>query len=421
MTDTNQNKRILIIAYHFPPCKTSSGIQRTLKFSTYLREYGWDPLILTISPLAYEHTSLDQLREIPDDVVVERAFGLDTSRHLAIAGRYFLRMAQPDRWISWWPAAVWTGLRMIKRYQPAAIMSTFPIATAHRIGLSLQRRSGLPWIADFRDSMTEADYPREASTRIIHRNLEKQIIRHCTKAVFTTEPTRQMYTDRYPEYAETHWEVIENGFDEENFHDAEVGINPDPLGTSGQLTLVHSGLLYPIERDPRPFFSALGRLKQIGQIDSTSLQIVLRATGVDELYRPMLRELNIDDIVHLEPVIGYRDALREMLRADGLLLFQGSDCDHQIPAKIYEYFRAGKPILALVGPHGITASKLRQAYVPDIADMTNADDIATSLLVLLRRIRNGGKSGVARDFAARNSRKSRSAELAAILHQLTRS
>jgi hypothetical protein len=60
--------------------QNSSGIQRTLKFCTYLREYGWDPLILTISPAAYETTSADQMREIPDDVVVERAFGL---RHLS--------------------------------------------------------------------------------------------------------------------------------------------------------------------------------------------------------------------------------------------------------------------------------------------------------------------------------------------------
>jgi glycosyltransferase involved in cell wall biosynthesis len=419
MTNTPENKRILIVAYHFPPCKTSSGIQRTLKFCTYLKEYGWDPLVLTISPMAYESTSLDQVREIPKDVVVERAFGLDTSRHLAIAGRYFGWMAQPDRWIGWWPGAVWTGMRMIKRYQPAAIMSTFPIATAHRIGLSLQKKSGLPWVADFRDAMTEPDYPRDPWTWKVHRKLEQEIVRHCTKAVFTTEPARQMYADRYPEYPDAHWDVIENGFDEENFRDAEFGIDPAPLGAFGQLTLVHSGVLYPIERDPRPFFSALSKLKHTAQIDGARLRIVLRATGADDLYRPMLSELGVEDIVHLEPVIGYRDALQEMLRADALLLLQGGDCDQQIPAKIYEYFRAGTPILALVGPHGITASKLRQAGVLDIADMADAEDIAGSLLNLIQRVRNGNRVGVSREFAARNSRKARSAELANILNELT--
>jgi hypothetical protein len=99
--------------------------------------------------------------------------------------------------------------------------------------------------------------------------------------------------------------------------------------------------------------------------------------------------------------------------------FRGATCDHQIPAKIYEYFRAGKPILALVGPHGITATKLRQAHVSDISDMTDTESIAARLLELLRRLRNGGINGVAPEVAARSSRKARTAELAEILNQLT--
>lgn len=415
----HKNKRVLIVAYHFPPVKVSSGIQRTLKFCTYLREYGWDPMVLTITPSAYENTSQDQLKEIPDDVIVERAFGLDTSRQLAIAGKYFHWMAQPDRWISWWPGAVWTGMRMIKRYQPAAIMSTFPIATAHRIGLSLQKRSGLPWVADFRDSMTEPGYPRDLLTWKIQRKLEEQVVKHCAKAVFTTEPTRQMYAERYPEYDDARWAVIENGFDEENFLNAEAELESTPLGADGQITLVHSGVLYPKERDPRPFFAALATLKRNGKIGAQDLQIILRATGSDEFYQPMIAELGIGDIVRLEPVVDYRDALREMLRADGLLLFQGGVCNHQIPAKIYEYYRAGKPILALVDPIGISASMLRDVGVPDIADITSAEQIANTLLGLMNALKEGRRSGVAKDAAAKNSRKSRSAELANLLNQLT--
>ncbi len=411
------NKRLLMIAYHFPPVRVSSGIQRTLKFCAYLREFGWEPLVLTVSPHAYEITSPDQLGEIPPGVVVERAFGLDTSRHLAIRGKYLHWMAQPDRWVSWWPAAVWTGMKMIRKYQPQAIMSTFPIATAHRIGLSLQKRSGLPWVADFRDSMTEQGYPRDPLTWRVHRRLEEEAVRHCAKAVFTTVPTRDMYAERYPEIAADRWTVIENGFDEENFRDAENGLSQAPLGQDGQLTLVHSGVLYPKERDPRPFFAAISQLKNAGKIDGKSLRIVLRATGSDGLYKPMLDELRIDDIVHLEPVVPYREALQEMLRADALLLFQGSVCNHQVPAKIYEYYRAGKPILALADPAGISAQMLRDVGVRDIADIADQSAIATTLENMLDAMRRKARSGVAREAAALNSRKSRTAELARLLDQ----
>ena len=38
-------KRVLMIAFHYPPASVSSGIQRTLKFSAYLPELGWEPSV----------------------------------------------------------------------------------------------------------------------------------------------------------------------------------------------------------------------------------------------------------------------------------------------------------------------------------------------------------------------------------------
>ena len=409
-------KRILMIAYHFPPVRVSSGIQRTLKFCTYLREYGWDPLVLTISPRAYELSSPDQLKEIPADVIVERAFGLDTSRHLSIAGKYFHRMAQPDRWVSWWPGGIWTGMKMIRQHKPAAIFSTSPIVTAHLIGQSLVTRTGLPWIADMRDSITEPGYPRDPLTWKIHRKIEENIVNRCTKAVFTTEPTRQMYAERYPDLPESRWSVIENGFDEENFCDAETNLPIEPLGAPGQITLVHSGILYPHERDPRPFFAAIARLKMAGEIDSSRLQIILRATGNDELYKPMIANLQIGDIVRLEPVVAYRAALQEMLRADGLLLFQGSICNHQIPAKIYEYYRSGKPIFALVDLGGISAKMLRQAGANDLANIADVENIVDVIRQFMKKLSHEHYAGVARSFANTHSRKSRTEQLAQLLN-----
>ena len=412
------NRRVLLIAYHYPPVKVSSGIQRTLKFSAYLRENGWEPMVLTISPRAYEQVSDEQMAEIPAGMELARAFGLDTARHLAIGDRYPGWLAQPDRWVSWLPAAVWRGTAMIRRFRPSIIMSTYPIATAHLIGLSLKRLSGLPWVADFRDSMTEPGYPRDPATWRIHRRLEQAIIRHCDRAVFTTEGTLQMYAERYPEKPASNWSVIENGFDEENFRDAESGFKSSLLGQPGQLTLIHSGVLYPQERDPKPFFAALRALKEAGKISAGQLQIVLRATGSDDLYRPLLSDLGLADIVKLAPTVSYRDALREMLQADGLLLFQAGMCNHQIPAKLYEYLRAGRPIFALTDSKGNTATSLRAANALDIVDITDVDSIAAGLQRFIKRLEEGISQGVPREIANLHSRRSRTRELALLLDQV---
>ena len=81
-------KRVLMIAYHFPPLAGSSGIQRTLRFVQHLPKFGWEPLVLSADPRAYERTSNDLMSEVPDGIVVRRVFALDTARHLSIAGRY---------------------------------------------------------------------------------------------------------------------------------------------------------------------------------------------------------------------------------------------------------------------------------------------------------------------------------------------
>ena len=39
-------KRVLMVAYHFPPLAGSSGIQRTLRFVQHLPALGWQPLVL---------------------------------------------------------------------------------------------------------------------------------------------------------------------------------------------------------------------------------------------------------------------------------------------------------------------------------------------------------------------------------------
>lgn len=413
------NRSVLIVAFHYPPVHGSSGIQRTLKFSTYLREHGWEPIILTASPRAYERTSDDQMAEIPAGIRVERAFALNTAKHLAWGGRYFNWAAQPDRWVSWWPAAVWQGMRLIRRLRPAVIMSTCPIPTAHLIGLTLQRLSGLPWIADCRDSISEPGYPEDPLTWRTNRRLERAIIRRCTKAVFTTSGTRRMYAERYPEQPGERWAVIENGFDEESFRGAEqVAVGPQPAA-SRPITLLHSGVLYPRERDPRPFFAALRALKSEGAIDAGTLRVLLRATGSDAAYQQTLVEQGINDLVQLAPPVGYRDALHEMLNADGLLLFQAAICNHQIPAKLYEYLRAGRPVLTLTDHAGDTAAAMREVGAADIVDIADEQDIARGLRRFVEGLRQGRLAGVPRSVADRNSRRARTSELAALLDEVS--
>ncbi|RJG07064.1 glycosyltransferase [Noviherbaspirillum cavernae] len=410
-------KRVLMIAYHYPPQHGSSGIQRTLKFSRYLPEFGWDPVVLSARPAAYPSVSNDQLVEIPSSVHVHRAFALDASRHLSIRGRYLRAMALPDRWSSWWLGAVPSGLRLIREHRPDVIWSTYPIATAHLIGHALHRLSGIPWVADFRDPMTDEGYPADAVVRGAYRWVERRTILNCSHAVFTTPGAANIYRARFPHLPASRFRVIENGYDEENFSGAAALPANAPQGEK-PFVLLHSGIIYPSERDPRPLFEAVAALVAQGDVSSRDFRLVLRAAHHEELLRQLAHQHGIADIVTLLPPIPYREALSEMLAADGLLILQAASCNGQIPAKLYEYLRAQRPILALTDPAGDTAATLRNAGIDTIARLDSRDCIMAALRRFIDMARQGAAPMAAMDKVLANSRKARTQELANLLDQV---
>jgi glycosyltransferase involved in cell wall biosynthesis len=408
-------KRLLVIAFHFPPIAGSSGVQRTLRFVQHLPRFGWEAIVLTCHTRAYQQTKSDLLGEIPAGTIVERAFALDTERHLSIRGRYPGWLARPDRWVTWWPDAVRLGKSMIRRYAPSAIFSTYPIATAHVIGHSLARASGVPWIADFRDPMAQEGYPADPRTWASFKRVEERVFSQAAACTFTTPGAAALYRNRYPD-SSARMEIIENGYDEEAFNALQTKSASQPLNP-GVLTILHSGIVYPSERDPTELFAALGLLKQRG-VDEGRLRIRFRAPVHEHLLRSLARRNDVERMVEILPHLPYREALAEMLRADGLLLLQAANCNEQVPAKLYEYLRAGRPLMALTDEAGDTAKLLRAGGIDAISRLDTARDIAA----LLGRFVNADYRGmVAHEQAvAGASRAARAQQLGRLMDSLTR-
>jgi len=414
-------KRVLMVAYHFPPLAGSSGIQRTLRFVQHLPAFDWQPLVLSASPRAYERTSEDMSADIPPGTVVERAFALDTARHLSIRGRYIGALAQPDRWMSWRFDAVRRGMQMIREFKPEAIWSTYPIATAHVIAAELQRRSGLPWIADFRYPMAQDGYPADPQTWQAFKRIETQALNQAGLSTFTTPSAAAEYRLRYPQAAHK-VSLLENGYDEETFSRAAGAATAQPQEplNPGAFTLLHSGIVYPSERDPTHLMQALALLHNAGRISPTRLKLRFRAAVAEDLLHRLAAEHGVSDYLEVLPPAPYQQALSEMLRADGLLILQASNCNAQIPAKLYEYLRAGRPMVCLTDPQGDTASTLFAAGVRSVAPLDQAEAIAELLLRMLVPGAAGAPAATATAEAVEGaSRRGRSAQLAQLLERLT--
>jgi hypothetical protein len=396
--------KVLMIAFHFPPYRGGSGVHRTLKFSQYLPEFGWDPIVLTATPRAYPTAGDDQLAEIPEQVLVKRAFALDAARHVSLRGFYPKFLALPDRWASWWLAGVVAGLRLVRKHRPKCIWSTYPIATAHLIALTLHKITRLPWVLDFRDTMTEENYPEDATTWEIYRWIERHAIEACSLAVFTAPGALTLYAERYPRVTDTRWKVIPNGYDEADFAGIENRPRTTPL-SSRPLTLLHSGVLYSSERNPDAFFAAVSRLRQAHRIGPNDIKIVFRGCGEEDGYRRKLAGFGLADMIFLEKTIPYREALGEMMASDGLLVFQAGNCNQQIPAKIFEYFRAQKPIFTLTDPRGDTAALMSSAGMTSVVRLDSVEEIQSGLMKFVRQVRHGEAPIPTCDTIAQYSRK----------------
>lgn len=407
---TGSKNKVLMVAFHFPPLAGSSGIQRTLRFVQHLPDLGWEPYVLTITPGAYENTSDDLMRDVPLGTIVHRALGFDTARQLSLGGRYPSFFARPDRWVSWWPSAVLKGLEMIKRYSPQVIWTTYPIATAHRIGASIHQRSGLPWIADFRDPMAQDGYPEDPATWRSFERIERTAIAQACHSTFTTPSAMRAYQERYPQHAQK-ISLLENGYDEESFIGCEAGAPLNP----GAVTLLHSGIVYPSERDPTSLFQALHFLLERGTICDSTFRLRFRAAVHQDLLSTLSEKYATQGIIEILPPLPYREALSEMLRSDALLILQAANCNEQIPAKLYEYLRTGRPVLGLTDPKGDTAWALRNAGITNIASLENANAIAGALSTFLDQIARGQSNVALPEAVQAADRRSRSRILAQLL------
>jgi glycosyltransferase involved in cell wall biosynthesis len=148
------------------------------------------------------------------------------------------------------------------------------------------------------------------------------------------------------------------------------------------------------------------------------LRVTLRATGHDQNFQPVVVRLGLSEIVSLAPMVPYRDALLEMQSASALLVFQGHTSNPAVPAKLYEYFRAGRPILALADADGDTAALLREEGVGVVLPIDDAAAIAAGLAKFLQDLQAGTVSVMSRERAASFERGSRARELAVLFSEV---
>lgn len=374
-------KRVLIITYYWPP-SGGSGVQRWLKMSKYLPEYGWQPVVYTAEGAEYpvEDPSLE--KDVRPEVEVIRrpitepysfykkflgmkkeqkvkAGFIDDTGHkqgwkerlsIWIRGNFFI----PDARCWWVKPSVKYLKSYLKEHPVDAIISTGPPHSMHLIAMQLKEALGIPWIADFRDPWTEIDYysklrlTRWADRK--HHRLEHEVLTKADKVV-TVSPN---WACRLEALGAPKADVVYNGFDE-----SDLGQTGDAF-VSDKFTLTYLGVLFKV-RNPECLWLALGELVAEDSRFAEKLQVKLIGQVDKEVTQTITRN-GLKDHVVLSPYIPHNQVADALHQSSVLLLplmsNDESDTLGLIPAKVFEYMASGRPILCIGPTNGDTAKIL---------------------------------------------------------------
>ncbi len=228
------------------------------------------------------------------------------------------------------------------------IYSSAPPFSLHLSARRLRRRSGIPWVAEFRDPWVHPGSTRPPArhplTSGIDRFLERRVLASADAIVMATESAKEHVAHRLPASERGRVLVARNGI-------PDWGEPPPLPGGSTPFRIVHTGTLYQ-DRNPAGFFAALAQYVRHSGITPSRLQIEMigrqyQGTSVTAL----VERMGVREFVQFEDWLPHEQVRERLFRANALLLFaQGQPL--QVPNKLYEYLAVRRPILAFVDQHG---------------------------------------------------------------------
>ena len=370
-------KKVLIITYYWPPTG-GSGVQRWVKFSKYLPQFGWQPVIYT--PENPEMTSIDKTLEedVPNEaVVIKRHITEFYSLYRKLTGgksatgqevnpinnqkktfkqklMLFLRgnLFIPDPRVTWVRPSVRFLKKYLKEHPVDAIVSTGPPQSMHLIARQLSKATNIPWVADFRDPWTKMFYFKHLClckwAEKKHHRLEQEVLDDAT-VVVAVSPLVQ---EEFQTMTDTPVELITNGFDADDFDQV---VEPD-----GYFNITHTGL-FASDGNPEVLWLALAEKCQ----SDPDFYKLLRIRLVGKTDKEIIDSINAAGLGKHLINLGYQYhniAVREQKNASLLILPLRKEPEYRatLPGKLFEYLASRNPILGIGQTDGAMARIVNQ-------------------------------------------------------------
>jgi len=357
-------KKVLFITYYWPPSGKAS-LHWPLKIIKHLPSFGWQPLVLTVDEDTFSQKDETFINEIRSEVKVIRAKSFEpfdiykkftgkgkdeqlvASETISNKNKSFthrlsiwirMNIFIPDARVGWYFPAVKVGLSLLKKEKVNAIVSIGPPHTTHLIGKKISSKLGLPHIPVFIDPWVDISYyrnfKRNKLTLSIDNRLEKSVLQNATAAVFVTETMKDDYIKKYP-FINEKSKVLYWGYSEEDFM-MDDGKWKTEEGK--EEVILHAGNIFDYQ-NPKQFWKTLKDVIDKGR----KLKLVFIGTVSPEI-KHSITNAGLNLYTEYRGFLPYKEMLKEMMKSSYLLVCATEP--RHVPGKLFEYLRAGKPIIA---------------------------------------------------------------------------
>ncbi len=418
--------KVLIITYYWPPAG-GSGVQRWLKFVKYLQDFGIEPIVYTAKNANYEVVDESLIAEIPKNITVLKQPILEPNRFLKkkkvatatvnsnpsffqkilqyVRGNYFI----PDARKYWVKPSVKYLVNYLKTNTVDVIITTGPPHSLHLIGMQLQQKLGVKWIADFRDPMSNLFYNDDLlltdSSKSKLKKLEKEILLTADKVITVSHHIQQEF-----QKIRENVEVITNGFDDEVSESESTTLDT-------KFTLSHIGLL-PYQSNPIALWKVLEELISENKSFASDLQINLVGNVSDKVIQS-IAEFGLKKHISLIDYVSHKKAIELQKQSQVLLLLipKVDGAEGIITGKAFEYLTSNRPIFAIAPTNGDLATIIKNTNSGTVIDFENVVQLKTTILEFYKKYKVGNLKVDVQNIEQYH-RRSLTAQLAKIIENI---
>ncbi len=400
-------QKVLIITYYWPPAG-GPGVQRWLKFVEYLPDFGWIPIVFVPENPTYPILDESLVQKVPPGIKViqhpiiepyrwAKLFSQKKTKRISkgiiashqkqsllerlllwVRGNLFI----PDARKFWVNPAADRLMQLIKKEEITTVITTGPPHSVHLIGLELKRTLKVQWLADFRDPWTSIGYHKKLkltrASQHKHKRLEKEVVNGADRILVTSTTTKK----EFQELTAKPIEVITNGYDTE----------PLKVPLDSKFTISHLGSLLT-DRNPVALWEVLSELVDEAPTFGEYLKIQLIGV-VGEGVLETIAKAGLRPYVDIPGYVSYDQVLEFQSRSQVLLLLEidAPETRGIIPGKLFEYFIASRPILA-IGPEGWEAGEMVEKHQAGCyVHQTEKETLKKLLLEWFHKFQQGGLS-----------------------------